>query len=241
MTERSGNLSVDAQVRYAFVADLLRRDFPAPADVLELGAAPGDQIAELAREGYRATSVDLGEAPDAWGSGETGRMERLYAEAGVTDVRWDLAEVPYPLPDASYDAVIMTEVYEHLSQYPIRSLQETFRVLKPGGRLYFTTPNAAYVMNRLRALTGRSIMTPLPDWIEGLPHARHFREYTFAEVRTLMAYAGLEVVETCSRHFHVEVGRTTPMARLAKRGLGWLAAHREQLGPEIIVVARRPV
>ena len=233
------DLGVESQARYAFVADLLRRDVPAPADLLELGAAPGDQIAALAREGYRTTAVDLGEAPDEWGSGDVGRMARLYAEHGVRDVRWDLEEVPYPLPDGSFDAVIMTEVYEHLSGYPVRSLQEIRRLLRPGGRLYFTTPNAAYLLNRIRAVSGRSIATPLPDWIGGLPHARHFREYTFAEIREVMAYADLSVVETCSRHFHLDVGRTGPAARIGKRALGWLAEHRETLGPEIVVVAQR--
>lgn len=238
MSERH-DLGVESQARYAFVADLLRRDVPPPADILELGAAPGDQIAALAREGYRATSLDLGEAPDEWGSGEGGRMARLYAENGVRDVRWDLEQVPYPLQDASFDAIIMTEVYEHLSGYPIRSLQEIHRLLRPSGRLYFTTPNAAYLLNRIRLVAGRSVATPLPDWIAGLPHARHFREYTFGEVRELMAYADLEVVETCSRHFHLDIGRTTPVARAGKRALAWLAEKRETLGPEIVVVARR--
>ncbi len=40
-----------------------------------------------------------------------------------------------------FDAVIMTEVYEHLRDYPVRSLEEANRVLRRGGHLYFTTPN----------------------------------------------------------------------------------------------------
>src|ERR1035437_8937017 len=73
----TGNLSVEAQQRYQFIERLFRKDFAPPASVVELGAAPGDQIARLADLGYRATAVDLGEASDAWGSGEVGRMERM--------------------------------------------------------------------------------------------------------------------------------------------------------------------
>ncbi|MDT4936924.1 MAG: hypothetical protein QOG80_595 [Pseudonocardiales bacterium] len=236
----TGNLSVEAQQRYRYIGQLLAADFPPPARVVELGSAPGDQIAQLARQGYTATSVDIGTTADAWGSGEEGRMRRLLADAGVDDVAWDLEQVPYPLPDETFDAVIMTEVYEHLRDYPVRSLEETFRVLRPGGRLYFTTPNAAYLVNRGRALAGKSTASSLADWIGGIPHARHAREYTFPEIHELMARAGLRVVSSASRHFHLESGRTGGAKTLAKRALAKLAQIRPTLGPSIIVVAERP-
>lgn len=235
----TGNLSVEAQTRYAYVEELLLAHVPAPADVVELGAAPGDQIARLADMGYRATSVDLGESSDDWGDGKQGRMSELYRSHGVADVTWDLEQVPYPLPDESFDAVIMTEVFEHLRDYPVRSLQEVRRLLRPGGRLFFTTPNVAYVVNRMRAVLGRNTATPLPDWIAGVPHARHAREYTVAEIRELMAYADLRILSLEGRHFHLDSGRTGLGARIVKRGLGQLAERRPTLGPQIVVVAER--
>jgi SAM-dependent methyltransferase len=240
MSTATGNLSVEAQARYAFVEQLLRADFAPPARVVELGSAPGDQIAKLAELGYQATSVDLGQSSDEWGDGTSGRMASLLAAAGAVDVTWDLEQVPYPLADSSFDAVIMTEVYEHLRDYPVRSLQEVARILRPGGRIYFTTPNAAYVVNRFRALAGKNIATPLPDWIGGVPHARHAREYLFSEVRTLMEHAGLEIVSAQSRHFHLDIGRQGAAAKAVKRGLSWVAERRPSLGPQIIVVAQRP-
>lgn len=44
-----------------------------------------------------------------------------------------------PFPDASFDMAVMREVLEHL-QNPKATLQETFRILKPGGYLLITTP-----------------------------------------------------------------------------------------------------
>lgn len=236
----SGNLSIEAQDRYAFVEDLLRRDFPPPARIAELGSAPGDQIAQLARAGYLATSVDLGESKDAWADGQEGRMDKLLANAGVASIVWDLEEVPYPIPDESFDAVIMTEVFEHLREYPVRSLEEARRMLIPGGRLYFTTPNAAYLMNRIRFLRGQSVATPLPDWIGGVPHARHAREYTFEEVDTLMDHAGLRVIARYGRHFHLNSGRSDAASRMAKKAVARLSMARPTLGPSIVVVAERP-
>jgi SAM-dependent methyltransferase len=235
----AGNLSVEARRRYAFIEKLLTDTIPPPARVVELGAAPGDQISRLAGLGYQCTSVDIGVSSDQWGAGDIGRMTSLLAAAGVEDVTWDLEKTPYPLTDGAFDAVVMTEVYEHLREYPYRALEEVRRVLRPGGRLYFTTPNQAYVMNRLRLLAGRNVQTPLRDWIEGLPFARHAREYTFSELDELMARAGLVVRYRSSRHFHLSSGRTTATAKAMKAGLSLCARLRPTLGPSIIVVAER--
>ena len=88
MSSGAGNLSIEAQQRYAFIAGLLNQQLPIGSAVVELGSAPGDQIAQLARIGYIATSVDIGDSTsDAWGDGEQGRRTSLLKNAGVTDIR----------------------------------------------------------------------------------------------------------------------------------------------------------
>ncbi len=231
-------LDVSAQVRYAFLLARLRERLDPPARILELGAAPGDQIAGLADQGYRTTAVDIGIASDDWADGTPGRMVQLFAEHGVDYVEWDLEQVPYPLEDASFDGVVFTEVFEHLRDFPVRSLEETVRVLRPGGLLFFSTPNAAYVRNRVDLLLGRSVYTPLPDWIAGVPHARHAREYLFSEIDEVMQRVGLDVVYRTSRHFHLDGG--SGPKRVAKRALNELARRRPTMGPQIVMVAQRP-
>ena len=134
--------------------------------VCEFGAAPGDQIVEIAKAGYRATAVDIGIASDEWAGADERPDGRLLAERGEP-VEWNLEETPYPFDDATFDAVLMTEVYEHLRDYPIRSLQEAVRVLRPGGYLYFTTPNAAYIMNRCGCWPARAWRLPSPTGSAG--------------------------------------------------------------------------
>lgn len=230
-------LSASAHDRYLYVRTLLIDEVPSPARIVELGAAPGDQVAALAAVGYDTTALDIGIASDEWANGEQGRMRRLLDEAGVRLLEWNLEEWPYPLEDESFDAVLMTEVYEHLRNYPINALREARRILRPGGRLYFTTPNAAYLRNRLQLLMGRSTATPLADWIDGLPHARHAREYTFSEVKDLMHAVGLQIVRQESRHFHLSEGSRGK--RVAKKGAALIARVRPSLGPHIVVVAVR--
>jgi SAM-dependent methyltransferase len=231
-------LDVEAQARYAFLVGLLEQRLDPPARLVELGAAPGDQIAALADRGFDTTAVDIGIASDEWADGTEGRMAGLFADRGVRYVEWDLEQVPYPLDHEAYDGVIYTEVFEHLRDYPVRSLHEVARILRPGGFLFFSTPNAAYIRNRLDLVRGRSVYTPLPDWIGGVPHARHAREYLFREMDEVMQLAGLDVVVRTSRHFHIKGGPAPK--RAVKRGLNELAKRRCTLGPQIVMVARKP-
>jgi len=53
------------------------------------------------------------------------------------DIIWDGTRIP--LTDESVDCAVATEVFEHIPNL-VSTLQEIFRVLKPGGRIFFTVP-----------------------------------------------------------------------------------------------------
>ncbi len=228
----------EAEERYAYVRELVVGMAPPPAKLVDLGAAPGDQSLAFAAIGYGVTAVDLGAAE--WSERPSGGMETRLAEGGVVFARYDLDTTPYPMADASFDVAVLTEVLEHLREYPLQSLQEVARILRPGGTLVLTTPNAAYVRNRLRLALGRSVYTPLDDWLYGEPHARHAREYTLAELDALVRGAGLEPVLMTGRHFYRRTGRQTLGSRVAKELINLVARQAPTFGPSLAVVARRP-
>jgi len=65
-----------------------------------------------------------------------------YAPQGFPLVRGDITAIP--LPDASQDALLCTEVLEHVED-PLAALVEFARLLKPGGELFLTVPAACRV------------------------------------------------------------------------------------------------
>jgi SAM-dependent methyltransferase len=60
--------------------------------------------------------------------------------------------------DASFDLVLLGEVFEHILNQPAGLLRAIFRVLRPGGILLLDTPNPSTVANALRVLFDRYVM-----------------------------------------------------------------------------------
>jgi SAM-dependent methyltransferase len=67
---------------------------------------------------------------------------REFADSfGFHRIRWSVSDLhALPMQDATIDTVISCESIEHLEQ-PRKACREFARVLRPGGRLYLTTPN----------------------------------------------------------------------------------------------------
>jgi ubiquinone/menaquinone biosynthesis C-methylase UbiE len=66
--------------------------------------------------------------------------------AGVLKDRWQYGTIDHvsdvariPVLDASFDAILCTEVLEHVPE-PIAAIREFSRILKPGGRLFLSAP-----------------------------------------------------------------------------------------------------
>jgi SAM-dependent methyltransferase len=62
----------------------------------------------------------------------------IAALPGV-DVVHDLAQVPLPFGDGSFDEVACQDVLEHLDYVPL--LRDVHRILRPGGRLHVRSPH----------------------------------------------------------------------------------------------------
>jgi 2-polyprenyl-6-hydroxyphenyl methylase/3-demethylubiquinone-9 3-methyltransferase len=93
---------------------------------------------------------------------------------GIETVAADV-EQPLPFEDASFDAVVAGELLEHL-RFPDALVGEARRVLRPGGILVGSVPNAFRLQSRLRFLRGKP---PEDD-------PTHLHMYAPAQIRALL-------------------------------------------------------
>jgi SAM-dependent methyltransferase len=209
--------------------------FPELADFLERHARPDDAWLDvgcgdgstagvwLQDRGCRYVGADISETAVA-------AAQALGLNAQVVP---EVTELPFL--DETFDGVLAVELFEHLFD-PAAAAREFHRVLKPGGLLFVSLPNAAYWRRRLELLLlGRfdpvgddlSIEQPWRD-----PHIRFFTPKTLGRMLAaagfaadVHGYAGALLADTPKVGRRLN-GRSSPMYRWAERRLPNLLGRR---------------
>jgi SAM-dependent methyltransferase len=125
------------------------------------------------------------------------------------------AEHTLPFKDGVFDAVWMSEVIEHIVGYE-QLIMEVARVLKPGGRLYLTTPNSVFYGYRLMVLIGRCPTE--------LQHPFHLRYFSPRFLSRSLARGGFKIEKRFGQNVYAMV--PSIVLRLLRR---ISAAHAEKL------------
>jgi len=155
--------------------------------VLDAGAGAGDFVAALVEDGYETVGLEVSE-----------RAVALAEERhpGSTLVRHSVEELPWPVEQGSFDAVVALEVIEHLLR-PRRLLDGAHAALRPGGRVLLSTPYHGLAKNLVLA----AFRFDRHFAVEG----DHIRFFSDAALRRLAGETGFDVEKI------VHLGRTWPL------------------------------
>jgi len=166
---------------------------PVNGRFLDIGTGMGVVPETLLRLGYQVTTVDV-----AFNEKQKEPLQRLI-DLGAEGHFAVVGQEPIPVGDSTQDVVFAGDVIEHLPATPKYFLAELRRVLRPGGYLVISTPNAIRLTVRLRCFVGYSNWPPVAQYIDNPPqqpaHLGHHHEYTGAELCWVLERCGFEVPE----------------------------------------------
>jgi len=188
------------RVRFRETLSRVAAAVPAGARVLDVGGQFLHLALALWGMGYAVDAVDV--APYAE---EPRLLARARPRLGVHRIR-ALGQLEFP--DATFDAVLLLEVLEHLAQNPRPVWAEVARVLKPRCRVIVTTPNLYRVgggggaaLQVLRALTGRGTGPTVDEVLTLQTGAHHWKEYGRRELRRYFALLGWRIARMDSFNY----------------------------------------
>jgi SAM-dependent methyltransferase/glycosyltransferase involved in cell wall biosynthesis len=171
--------------------------------ILDVGCGAGHLLKVAMERGWSAYGTEIA----------AGAFDQL-ARLGITAFRGELQSAGYP--DGFFDVVFCSEVIEHLLD-PVSLLDESARILRPGGLIYLTTPNFNSLSRRLLGL----------DWrVFGKEHVCYFTPHALGR---LASNAGFSRVKIRTRNIDPYELRRVLRGGLGAPNGGFDAARTEEL------------
>ncbi|PID91177.1 MAG: hypothetical protein CSA96_09690 [Bacteroidetes bacterium] len=149
------------------------------ADILDVGAGHGAFSLRLHEDGYRVSACDF--------------MPDHFHVEGI-ECRWADVTKALPYEDASFDVVMVIEVMEHVHDHQVL-FEECYRVLRPGGMLFFSTPNIMSLKSRWRFLFCGYFYAFKPLDYARTDGLQHTASLTVDQYRHLAVSSGFERIE----------------------------------------------
>jgi 2-polyprenyl-6-hydroxyphenyl methylase/3-demethylubiquinone-9 3-methyltransferase len=219
---------------------LIAKAAPPGARILDVAAAQGNFSLALAEAGYEVTWNDL--------RADLADYVRLKHERGT--IHYAPGNVFTLGFDDAFDVVLIAEVIEHVA-HPDAFLAKVAKMVKPGGHIVMTTPNGAYLQNKLPRFSD----CPDPSVFESVQFGPDGEDHIFLlhpdEIAPIARAAGLEVVEASLFTNPLTNGfmKTAPLLKVAPAGLVHALERltrsapgpvKEKLHTAMAVLLRRP-
>jgi len=228
-----GNSPAHASAYFSMIfgADILRgaTAFDVALDgkrVVDFGCGPGHLLEHLLKQ-YRPQAAWGVEFSRQSAHRATERVRHFGPFQGVVAAE----QLPVDLPDACCDVLLLIEVVEHLDDQILDgTLAEAKRLVRPGGHVVVTTPNAENL---------DLSKTACPDCGCVFHYWQHVRSWTAESLRARVEAAGWLTEASTPVSWHAGATQS-PMEKLRRIRESIRRRIRGPRGPHLIYVGRRP-
>lgn len=181
------------RLHYARYIETLEFVFPckdarAPQEILDVGAHWLHNAFFYANRGHHLIVMD---APDTLQRPAVKVAAEVMGAKIRPTRRMEKADGFADIPSDSVDIVLFCEVIEHLTFNPITFWKHIYRVLRPGGRIIVTTPNAFHYRSLnsfIRRMTsGEGLGLPVAKIFSGGTYGHHWKEFSLRELQSYFA------------------------------------------------------
>ena len=179
----------------------------------DLPAAPAARLLEVGCGNGATCAYAKATGKAGWCAGVELCPEPAAQAAAAVDqvILGDVESADLPFPPQHFDALILSEVLEHLRD-PWAVLQRLHALLKPGAWVMAGSPNVAYYKILLMQLRGRWDYEPM-----GVMDRTHLRWFTAATYRQMFEECGYRVEwagPARSLHFRERVANVLSLGTL---------------------------
>jgi 2-polyprenyl-3-methyl-5-hydroxy-6-metoxy-1,4-benzoquinol methylase len=180
--------------RLEFIIDTLKENLSKTSTVLDVGCGNGIISRGIGKEGYHVHGIDISEKA----------IEKARALTTLENVTFDNISAEQLVADGKkYDAVICSEVLEHLN-HPESLLKVLYQSLKDDGVLIVTTPNG-------RGPRESFVTKP----VIRMQQKNNWMWRTLPKVKKLLGYTGTTVQSDADDLTHVQFFTQTALESLA--------------------------
>jgi SAM-dependent methyltransferase len=131
------------------------------------------------------------------------KLLRNITHRSVIGVNYELDEYARQYGLAKYDLCINAEVLEHLLFDPSHMVFSINQMLKPGGYVIVSTPNATSLANCIKIMNGQApTLWNQLNATSKLYYERHNRDWTPLEVSRILEEHGFETLDIYTRDYY---------------------------------------
>lgn len=179
--------------RFKYCANKISDGVPKGGEIMDIGSHYLDQSVILSKMGYNVWGFDL---PTFSEDKEVKERAKKNDVKLVTIENLEQGKYRQKIPNEKFDAVVMSEVLEHITFNPVIMWEKLLEKLKKESKIFVSTPNSLRLENACKELakiiSGRGIGISVDGILNTVTTGHHWKEYSIHEIKNYFEKLGFE-------------------------------------------------